>query len=128
MREVISRAAARACYLLALLLIIVLIRTIFANAFGFVGDSWLGHGTAEQEGGTSAAFQIKGDATAPISPGVSVPIALRFNNPHQQSMVVSHVHVTIRRPGPPLLPRGLRRAPDQVDGPHHGPADEHRRA
>jgi hypothetical protein len=96
MRKVISRGAARACYLLALLLSIVLVRMVFADAFGYVGDSWWGAGTAE-DGGTSAAFQIRGDATAPVSPGVSVPLALRFNNPHQQRMVVTHVHVTIRQ-------------------------------
>jgi len=86
---------ARACYLLALLLTVVLVRVILTNAFGFVGDSWWGNGSAD-EGGTSAAFQIRGDATAPMSPGVAVPIQLRFSNPHSEPMTVSHLHVTIR--------------------------------
>lgn len=95
MREAVCRGLARACYLLALLLTIVLVRAVLTDAFGFVGDSWWGDGNADQ-GGSSAAFQIKGDAAAPVFPGVAVPIVLEFTNPHQQPMTVSHLRVSIR--------------------------------
>ena len=47
--------------------------------------------------GLSAAFQIQGDATAPVSPGISVPLDLRFVNPHVEAMTVTHLKVTIRK-------------------------------
>jgi hypothetical protein len=95
MRVVLSRNLSRLCYLLALLLCIVLVRAILSDAYGFIGDSWRGGGTADK-GGTSATFKIAGDATAPMSPGISVPIALRFTNFHGEPMSVTHLRVTIR--------------------------------
>lgn len=105
MVHMVGRISAQICFLLALLLTIVLIRAVFADAFGFVGDSWWGGGVAK-DGGTSAAFQIRGDATAPMSPGVSVPIALTFSNPHLKPMVVSYVRVSIRDLVTPHADRG----------------------
>lgn len=96
MRPLVARGLSRTCYLLALLLCIVLMRAILSDAYGFIGDSWRGGGTADK-GGASATFKIEGDATAPMSPGISVPIALEFTNFHAEPMSVTHLRVTIRR-------------------------------
>lgn len=96
MRPLVARGLSRSCYLLALLLCIVLMRAILSDAYGFIGDSWWGGGTADK-GGTSTVFKIQGDATASMSPGVSVPIALEFTNFHAEPMSVTHLRVSIRK-------------------------------
>ena len=60
-----------------------------------MGSSWKGRGTADN-GGLSAAFQIQGDAMGTVSPGITVPLDLRFTNPHVEPMTVTHLKVTVR--------------------------------
>jgi hypothetical protein len=96
MSEVVRLRWAMICFTVATLLAILLLRIILTNDFGYIGGSWKGSGTAE-EGGLSAAFMIDGDATAPISPGITVPLDLRFTNPHPESLSVSHLRVTMHR-------------------------------
>jgi hypothetical protein len=95
-----SRAAHRrwaiVCLALGFLAAALFLRIILTNSYGYMGSSWKGRGTAE-DGGLSAAFQIQGDATAPVSPGITVPLDLRFTNPHVESMTVTHLKVTVRK-------------------------------
>jgi hypothetical protein len=93
-----SKAACRrwawVCFTLAALFAILLFRIVLTYNFGFITSSWAGDGTAED--GVSAAFRIEGNATVPISPGVSAPLDLRFTNPHQVPMRVTALKVTLR--------------------------------
>lgn len=84
------------CLSLVFLVAMLFLRVLLTNSYGYMGSSWNGRGTADN-GGLSAAFQIQGDATAPISPGIKVPIDLRFTNPHDEGMTVTHLRVTIRK-------------------------------
>jgi hypothetical protein len=43
-----------------------------------------------------AAFDIEGDATGPIAPGVQVPIELRFINKHPSAMTISDLQVSLQ--------------------------------
>jgi hypothetical protein len=43
-----------------------------------------------------AAFDIDGDATGPISPGIRVPIELSFINRHPTPMTISRLRVSIQ--------------------------------
>jgi hypothetical protein len=96
MSQAVARRWSALCYFCAALLSIFLLRVVLVDNLGYLGDSWEGRGTADK-GGLSAAFQIDGDATETISPGVAVPLDLRFMNPHEQPLTVSHLTVTIRR-------------------------------
>jgi hypothetical protein len=96
MSQEAARRWSALCYFCAALLTIFLLRVVLTNNFGLLGDSWEGQGTADK-GGLSAAFQIDGDASETISPGVSVPLDLRFMNPHEEPLTVTHLNVTIRR-------------------------------
>jgi hypothetical protein len=96
MSETAARRWAALCYFFAALLSIFLMRVILTDNLGLLGDSWEGRGTAD-EGGLSAAFQIDGDASEAISPGVAVPLNLRFMNPHEEPLIISHLTVTIRQ-------------------------------
>jgi hypothetical protein len=96
MSKAAHRRWAALCLALVFLTCVLFLRIVLTNSYGYMGSSWKGRGTAE-DGGLSAAFQIQGDATAPVSPGISAPLDLRFTNPHIEPMVVSHLKVTIRK-------------------------------
>jgi hypothetical protein len=96
MSPVTARRWSAMCYFCAALLGIFLLRVVLANNLGYLGDSWEGRGTADK-GGLSASFQIDGNASETISPGVSVPLDLRFMNPHEEPLTVSRLTVTIRQ-------------------------------
>jgi len=95
MSKAAHRRWAVLCLALAFLACVLFLRIVLTNSYGYMGSSWKGRGTAEN-GGLSAAFQIKGDATAPVSPGISASLDLRFVNPHVEPMVVTHLKITIR--------------------------------
>jgi hypothetical protein len=84
------------CLALGFLAAVLFLRIVLTNSYGYMGSSWKGRGTAGN-GGLSAAFQIQGDALAPVSPGISVPLDLRFTNPHVEAMTVTHLKVTVRK-------------------------------
>ena len=96
MSKAAHRRWAVLCIALAFLACVLFLRIVLTNSYGYMGSSWKGRGTADN-GGLSAAFQIQGDATAPVSPGISVPLDLRFTNPHVEAMTVTHLKVTIRK-------------------------------
>ena len=96
MSKAAHRRWAVVCIALAFLAAVLFLRIVLTNSYGYMGSSWKGRGTADN-GGLSAAFQIQGDATAPVSPGISVPLDLRFTNPHIEPMAVTHLKVTIRK-------------------------------
>ena len=96
MSKAAHRRWAVLCLALAFLACVLFLRIVLTNSYGYMGSSWKGRGTADN-GGLSAAFQIQGDATAPVSPGISVPLDLRFTNPHVEAMTVTHLKVTIRK-------------------------------
>jgi hypothetical protein len=45
----------------------------------------------------ASAFRISGDGTQPIFPGLMVPIDLRITNPHDVTLAVTGLDVTVRR-------------------------------
>lgn len=94
-----SEAARRRWVMVAsavmLLVLIFVLRVVLTVRYGYLGESWEGSGTPDT--GLSASFRIEGDAVAPISPGVTVPLALKFTNPHPYPMRVSHLTVRIGR-------------------------------
>jgi hypothetical protein len=96
MSKAAHRRWAALCLALAFVAGALFLRIVLTNSYGYIGSSWKGRGTAEN-GGLSAAFQIKGDASAPLSPGITVPLDLRFINPHVEPMVVTHLRVTVRK-------------------------------
>lgn len=96
MSKAAHRRWAAVCLALAFLAGVLFLRIVLTNSYGYMGSSWEGSGTAE-DGGLSAAFQIRGGATVPLSPGVTVPLDLRFTNPHDKPMMVTQLRVTIRK-------------------------------
>lgn len=96
MSKAAHRRWAVLCIALAFLAGVLFLRIVLTNSYGYMGSSWKGRGTAEN-GGLSAAFQIQGDATEPVSPGITVPLDLRFTNPHVEGMTVTHLRVTVRK-------------------------------
>jgi hypothetical protein len=96
MTKAAHRRWAALCVALAFLVCVLFLRIVLTNSYGYMGSSWEGKGTAE-DGGLSAAFQIQGDATAPVSPGITVPLDLRFTNPHVEPMTVTQLKVTMRK-------------------------------
>ncbi len=96
MSKAAHRRWAVVCLALAFLAAVLFLRIVLTNSYGYMGSSWKGRGTADN-GGLSAAFQIQGDATEPVSPGITVPLDLRFTNPHVESMTVTHLKVTVRK-------------------------------
>jgi hypothetical protein len=96
MSKAAHRRWAVLCIALAFLVCVLFLRIVLTNSYGYMGSSWKGRGTAEN-GGLSAAFQIQGDALFPVSPGVTVPLDLRFTNPHVEAMTVTHLKVTVRK-------------------------------
>ena len=101
MTKAAHRRWAALCVALAFLVCVLFLRIVLTNSYGYMGSSWKGKGTAEN-GGLSAAFQIQGDATAPVSPGISVPLDLRFTNPHVEALSVTQLKVTMRKLTAPL--------------------------
>jgi len=72
----------------------------------------------------AAAFQIAGNASQPISPGVMVPIDLRITNTHDEAMSVTGLTVKVLRVRAPNADRhrpcsvedfDLRQVPAAVD-------------
>ena len=111
MSKAAHRRWAVVCLALAFLAAGAFLRIVLTNSYGYMGSSWKGRGTADN-GGLSAAFQIQGDATAPVSPGITVPLDLKFTNPHVYSMTVTHLKVTVRKRH---RPRADRDHPCSVD-------------
>jgi|SRR5450631_476605 len=51
--------------------------------------------------GSSAAFIIQGSGVEPISPGVRAPLDLKLTNPHDVSMSVTELRVTVQKVSAP---------------------------
>jgi hypothetical protein len=96
MSKAAHRRWAVVCLAMAFLAAVLFLRIVLTNSYGYLGSSWKGRGTAEN-GGLSAAFQIQGDAMGTVSPGITVPLDLRFTNPHVEPMTVTHLRVSVRK-------------------------------
>jgi hypothetical protein len=64
----------------------------FASS-GFLHLSGPGSATASHP---DDSFAITGDLTKPVSPGVQVPLDLTFSNSHSDSLLVTHLVVTVK--------------------------------